>query len=273
MNEHNFQTFIDMIPVLLGQQPVSQYCIEQTIRLYYSRGDKKVRLPIFDSTWLLLIPGILFALYAQAKVNNAFSKYSQVKTSIGSTAADSARRMLDSNGLDNVQIRHMQGKLTDNYDPRSKTLNLSDSVHDSQSIAALGIAAHEVGHAIQHSRRYAPMAFRSALVPAANIGSWAAWPLLILGIMFSIPILVDIGIGVFSLAVLFQLVTLPVEFDASHRGLAMLKDGGYLAEEEVAGARKVLSAAAMTYLAATLMAILQLLRLLLLANGGRRRGD
>lgn len=227
----------------------------------------------FDSTWLILIPGIVLAMLAQAKVNNAFNKYSQIKSSIGMLAATAARRMLDQNGLNGVQIRLAQGKLSDNYDPRSKTLNLSQAVHDSTSLAALAVAAHEVGHAIQHSRHFAPMAFRSALVPVVNIGSYAAWPLLLAGLILSIQPLVYIGIGVFALSVLFQLVTLPVEFDASHRGLEMLREGGYLAEEEVAGARKVLSAAAMTYLAATLMAILQLLRLLLIAGGSRRRND
>lgn len=226
---------------------------------------------LFDSTWLLLIPGILLALLAQSRVNSAFNRYSQVKSMSGWTGAAAARRMLDENGLDNVPIRPAQGRLSDNYDPRKKVLNLSQSVHDSQSLAALGVAAHEVGHAIQHKNRYAPMALRSALVPVANIGSFAAWPLLIIGLMFAMPVLVDIGIAVFSAAVLFQLVTLPVEFDASRRGLALLRDSGYLQEEEVAGARKVLTAAAMTYLAATLMAILQLLRLLLIANGGSRR--
>jgi Zn-dependent membrane protease YugP len=227
----------------------------------------------FDSTWLLLIPGIVLAMVAQARVSSAFNRYSQVKSLGGWTAASAARRMLDENGLDGVQIKLAHGRLSDNYDPRHRTLNLSESVHGSQSLAALGVAAHEVGHAIQHSRRYAPMAFRSALVPVANIGSMAAWPLLFIGLILSIQPLVYAGVAVFGFAVLFQLVTLPVEYDASRRGLQLLRDGGYLAEEEVAGARRVLSAAALTYLAATLMAILQFLRLLLLANGGRRRND
>jgi uncharacterized protein len=225
---------------------------------------------LFDSSWLILIPGIVLALYAQTRVNSAFNRYSQVKSNSGWTASAAARRMLDENGID-VQIRQAQGRLSDNYDPKKKTLNLSQSVHDSKSLAALGVAAHEVGHALQHKEKYAPMALRSALVPVANIGSFAAWPLLIVGLMLAMPVLVDIGIAVFGVAVLFQLVTLPVEFDASRRGLALLRDGGFLQEDEVAGARKVLSAAAMTYLAATLMAILQLLRLLLIANGGSRR--
>lgn len=227
----------------------------------------------FDSTMLLLIPGIIIALFAQARVNNAFAKYSQIKSNIGWTGASAARRMLDENGLDGVKIHLTQGKLSDNYNPKNRTLNLSSSVHDSQSLAALGVAAHEVGHAIQHGQHFAPMALRSALVPVANIGSYAAWPLLFIGLLMSFQPLVYIGVGVFAFAVLFQLVTLPVEFDASRRGLAMLRDGGFLAEEEVLGARRVLSAAAMTYLAATLMAILQFLRLLMLANGGRRRND
>jgi hypothetical protein len=187
------------------------------------------------------------------------------------TAAVVARRMLDMNGLQSVPVQLMQGKLTDNYSPKTRTLNLSQSVHDSASLAALGVAAHEVGHAVQHSAHYAPMAIRGAIVPVANIGSYAAWPLLIIGLLMSFQPLVWAGVAVFGFAVLFQLVTLPVEYDASHRGLAMLRDGGFLADEEIAGARRVLSAAALTYLAATLMAILQFLRLLLIANGNSRR--
>ncbi len=225
----------------------------------------------FDPTWLILIPGILLAIYAQARVNGAFNRYSQIRSSSGWTGASAARRMLDENGLYDVPVQPAQGRLSDHYDPRKRTLNLSQGVHDSASLAALGVAAHEVGHAVQHSRRYAPMALRQALVPAANIGSYAAWPLLIAGLLLGMPLLVDIGIAVFGIAVLFQLITLPVEYNASRRGLELLKDGGFLQEEEVAGARKVLSAAALTYLSAMLMAVLQLLRLILIANGGRRR--
>jgi Zn-dependent membrane protease YugP len=230
-----------------------------------------VFFPYIDPTWLILIPGIIIALYAQSRVNRAFAKYSQINSNGGLTAEIAARRMLDDNGLDGVQILKTQGKLTDNYNPKNRTLNLSQTVYGSSSLAALGVAAHETGHAIQHGKHYAPMALRTFLVPVANIGSYAAWPLVILGLMFSFQPLVVAGVIVFGAALLFQLVTLPVEFDASRRGLQMLRDGGYLAEEEVAGARKVLTAAAMTYLAATLMAILQFLRLLLLANGGNRR--
>lgn len=228
--------------------------------------------PIFgDPTWLLIIPGLLLALYAQARVNSAFHKYSQIQSYGGMTASVAARRMLDMSGLMEVPVKLMEGRLTDNYNPKTRSLNLSQSVHGGASLAALGVAAHEVGHAVQHSERYAPMAIRGALVPMANIGSYAALPLLILGLIMSIQPLVWVGVGVFGFAVLFQLVTLPVEYDASRRGLQMLRDGGYLAEEEVAGARKVLSAAALTYLAATLMAVLQFLRLFLIASGGRRR--
>lgn len=224
-----------------------------------------------DYTWLLIIPGVLVALFAQSKVKSAFSRYNEIRSCSGIPASVAARRMLDMNGLHDVPVNLMQGSLTDNYNPKSRTLNLSQSVHDSASLAALGVAAHEVGHAVQHSTRYAPMGIRSVLVPVANIGTYAAWPLLILGLVMSMQPLVWAGVVVFGFAVLFQLVTLPVEYNASRRGLAMLRDGGFLADEEVAGARKVLSAAALTYLAATLMAILQFLRLFILASGSRRR--
>ncbi len=226
-----------------------------------------------DPTWLILIPGIVLAMLAQAKVSRAFSRYSAIQSARGWSGAQVARHILDQNGLSNVSIQPIAGSMTDNYNPRRHMLSLSQSVYGSSSLAAVAVAAHEVGHAVQHQRNYAPNAIRAALVPLANIGSFAAWPLLILGIVLSFQPLVYIGVGVFAAAVLFQLVTLPVEFNASSRALAMLRDGGYLAEEEIIGARQVLSAAAMTYLAATLMSVLQLLRLLAIANGGRRRSD
>ena len=226
-----------------------------------------------DTTWLLIIPGILLALWAQARVSSAFSRYSAISSTRGWTGAQVARSILDNNGLHHVTINAISGSMTDNYNPRNRSLNLSQTVYGSTSLAAVAVAAHEAGHAIQHQQGYAPNAIRSALVPIANIGSFAAWPLLILGLVLSYYPLVYIGIGVFAAAVLFQIVTLPVEFNASSRALAQLRDGGYLASDEVIGARKMLSAAAMTYLAATLMSVLQLLRLLLLANGGRRRND
>lgn len=226
-----------------------------------------------DPTWLLIIPGVLLAMWAQARVSSAFSRYSAIPSSRGWTGAQVARSILDNNGLHDVAINAISGSMTDNYNPRNRTLNLSQTVFGSTSLAAVAVAAHESGHAIQHQQGYVPNAIRSALVPVANIGSFAAWPLLILGLVLSFYPLVYIGIGVFAAAVLFQIVTLPVEFNASARALVQLRDGGYLAEDEVIGARKMLSAAAMTYLAATLMSVLQLLRLVLLANGGRRRND
>lgn len=225
----------------------------------------------YDTTWLLILPGILLAMWAQARVRNAFAQYSQVPARRAATAAEVARQILAQNGLSDVPVVGVGGSLTDNYDPRQRRLNLSQSVYNSNSLAALGVAAHEVGHAIQHQRQWAPMRFRSALVPLANIGSYAAWPLLILGLLFSIPQILWVGVAVFAFAVLFQLVTLPVEFDASRRALLLLREGGFLEEDEVLGARRVLQAAALTYLAATLTAILQFLRLFLLANGRRRR--
>lgn len=225
----------------------------------------------WDPTILLILPGLLLAWYAQSKVNRTFARYSEIRSRIGMPAAAAARRMLDMNGLHEVPVNVMQGRLTDNYNPRKRTLNLSQPIHDSASLAALGVAAHEVGHAVQHSTKYAPMAIRSVIVPVASIGSWAAWPLLILGLIMAIPQLIWAGVIVFGFAVLFQLVTLPVEYNASRRGLEMLRDGGFLEEEEIAGARRVLSAAALTYLAALAVAILQFLRIFLIASGSRRR--
>ncbi len=223
----------------------------------------------FDPTFVLLIPAILLALYAQFKVQATYSQMSQVRSKKGLTGAAAGRKLLDASGLSNIGIEQIGGNLTDNYDPRDKILHLSEGVYNNDSIAAMGIVAHEVGHAVQDLKAYAPLKIRSGLVPAANIGSQLAIPLFFLGMIFSYPRLMDIGIIAFSLAVVFTIVTLPVEFNASKRGIAMLSDGGFLAKDEVPLAKKVLDAAALTYVAATAMAVLNLIRLL--AIRGERR--
>lgn len=226
----------------------------------------------FDPTYWLVLIGAILCLYAQARVSSAYSKYSKVRSRSGLTGAQAAQKILDLSGIYDVRIEHVGGSLTDHYDPANKVLRLSDSVYGSASIAAIGVAAHECGHAVQHQQGYAPLKIRSALVPAANIGSKAGIPLIILGALLGMnQVLIQIGIWVFALAVLFQVVTLPVEFNASGRALAMLGDYGMMAQDEVGGCRKVLKAAALTYVAAAASAILQLLRLVLLF--GRRNDD
>lgn len=225
----------------------------------------------YDPTYLLLIPGLILALYAQLKVSSTYARYKKVHSGTGLTGAQIARQILDTNGCGSVRIERVPGSLTDHYDPENGVLRLSEEVYASHSIAALGVAAHEAGHAIQDATDYGPMRIRATLVPVANIGSSAAIPLFMLGLIFSWEPLLKIGILCFSLAVLFYLVTLPVEFNASGRAVALLSSG-YLPQDEVKGVKKVLSAAALTYVAAALQAILQLLRLVLLA-GSRRRDD
>jgi hypothetical protein len=226
----------------------------------------------YDPTYLLVIVGAIICLIASAKVKSTYRKYSQYRSMVGMTGAQAAEQVLRAAGIYDVQIRHVSGDLTDHYDPRNKTLNLSDSVYGSQSVAAIGVAAHECGHAIQHQVNYFPLNFRSALVPVANLGSTLAWPLIIIGLLFAGggSFLIQLGIIFFSFAVLFQLVTLPVEFNASHRALIMLEDMHILNETELPKTRKVLKAAALTYVASAAAAILQLLRLVLLF-GGRDR--
>lgn len=226
-----------------------------------------------DSTMLLIIPGILLALWAQHRIQSVFGQYSRVFSNNGWTAEMMARRILDDHGLEDVQVTGASGSLTDHYDPRRRVLRLSQSVYGSSSLAALGVAAHEVGHALQHQHGYVPLALRSAIVPVASIGSYLAWPLLLAGMLMASQTLIIWGVAAFGFAVLFQLITLPVELNASRRAMTLLQEGGYLRAMELPGARKVLSAAAFTYMAATLMAVLQLLRLLLLSGllGGRRR--
>ena len=225
----------------------------------------------YDWTMLLLIPGILLSLWAQSRVKSAYSKYSRVHASCGMTGAQVAEHMLNSEGVYDVAIETVSGNLSDHYDPSTRTLRLSQGVANSSSLAALGVAAHETGHALQHRDAYAPLVLRTAVVPTVNIGSNLSWPLVVLGIVFSWEPLINIGILLFSLTVLFTLITLPVEFNASKRAMAALGSGGYLTESELPGAKSVLSAAAMTYVAAALSAILQLLRLLVLT--GRHRDD
>ncbi|MBE3101718.1 MAG: zinc metallopeptidase [Firmicutes bacterium] len=228
---------------------------------------------LFDPTYFLLIPAILLAMYAQAKVQSTFNKYSRVAARSGMTGAQVAQELLHSKQIYDVSIEQTNGRLSDHYDPRSKTLRLSPEVYGSSSLAALGIAAHEVGHAFQHATEYAPLKLRSAIVPVSNIGSQLAFPLLLAGIFLGIPNLALIGVIAFSLAVLFQLITLPVEYNASGRAIESLEIGGYLDRDEIGSTRKVLNAAALTYVAATIMAVMQLVRLLVLSGllGGRRR--
>ena len=225
----------------------------------------------YDPTYMLIVISALISLFAQFLVNSRFSKYSRVRSRSGMTGAQAAERILQSQGIYDVAIQRVSGKLTDHYDPRNKTLNLSDAVYASTSVAAVGVAAHECGHAIQHARGYAPLSFRSALVPVAYIGSQLSWLFIILGIFFGgSHTLIMIGILMFSAAVLFQLVTLPVEFNASGRALKLLSETGILQKAEVSDARKHLSAAALTYVAAATTAVLQLLRLLRLFGGNDR---
>ena len=209
---------------------------------------------------------------ASGMVKSTFNKYSKYRSMSGMTGAQAAQRILDAAGIHDVQIRHISGSLTDNYNPMQKTLNLSDAVCNSTSVAAIGVAAHECGHAIQHAKKYAPLSIRSAFVPIANIGSTLAWPVILIGALMnsrSSMLIIDIGIFLFSFAVIFQLLTLPVEFNASRRALVELERLGILGTQEVGSTRKVLTAAALTYVAGAASAILQLLRIILLF-GGRR---
>ena len=227
----------------------------------------------FDPTIILVLIGVALSLWAQGRVNSTFSRYSRVRSMTGMTGAEAARRLLNAQGIYDVTVQPIAGELTDHYDPRTKTVNLSQSVYGATSVAAIGVAAHECGHAMQDNEGYAPLRFRSALVPAANFGSKLSWPLILLGLVFGglgSP-LVEIGILMFSLAVLFQLVTLPVEYNASARAVRLLDAQGILAGEEVNGTRKVLNAAALTYVAAAATSILQLLRLIILFGGRNRR--
>ena len=223
-----------------------------------------------DATYIFLVlPAVIFALWAQFNVKSTFSKYSKIASRSGMTGFDSARRILDANGLGSVRISHVSGDLTDHYNPTDNTIYLSDSVYGSNSAAAIGVAAHEAGHAVQHATGYTPIKIRSAIIPITNIGSNLAMPLIILGVVLSFPTLAYIGVAAFGLSTLFQLVTLPVEFDASGRALKALE--GSLDGDDLASARKVLRAAALTYVAALAVSLVNLLRLLIIVSGNDRR--
>lgn len=228
---------------------------------------------MYDSTYILVIIGAVICLAASARVKSTFQKYAKVRSARGITGQEAAERILRSQGLNDVLVRHVSGELTDHYDPRTKTVNLSDATYAKTSVAAVGVAAHECGHAIQHSRAYVPLTIRTALVPIANFGSMAAWPLIIIGIIIggsASTLLLNLGILAFTLAVLFQLVTLPVEFNASSRAVKILGDSGILGMDELSGTKAVLRAAALTYVASAAASILQLLRLVMIANRGRK---
>ncbi|MBQ2752292.1 MAG: zinc metallopeptidase [Oscillospiraceae bacterium] len=217
---------------------------------------------------VLVMPAILFSLWAQTKVNSTFSKYQRVRCYSGYTGSQIARRILDENGLSNVRVERVSGSLTDHYDPRTHVVRLSDSVYNSDSVAAIGVAAHETGHAVQHATGYGPLGLRNAIIPLTNFGSKLSMPLILLGLILNSYTLAMTGIIAFSMVALFQLITLPVEFNASRRAMRTLSNG-MLSDRELGGARQVLTAAALTYVAALLVSAMQLLRLLLLVN--RRR--
>ena len=220
----------------------------------------------YDSTYILVLIGVAICLLASSRVNSVFRRYSTVRSRSGLTGREAAERILRANGIYDVTVRHIPGNLTDHYDPRNKTLGLSDSTYGSASVAAIGVAAHECGHAVQHATGYAPLKFRGALVPVANFGSTLAWPLILIGLLIG-----SRSASLFTAAVLFQLVTLPVEFNASSRAVKVLETTGMLYPEEIRQTKAVLGAAALTYVASAASAILQLLRLLLIT--GRRRND
>lgn len=219
----------------------------------------------FDPTYVLVLIGAVLSIIASARVNSTFNKYARVRSMSGMTGAQTAEAILRSKGIHDVRVEHIRGNLTDHYDPTKKVVRLSDSVYGSTSVAAIGVAAHECGHVMQHHEGYAPLNFRTALVPAANIGSKLGIPIILVGLLLgSNPVLVNIGIWVFSLAVLFQIVTLPVEFDASKRALVCIEQYGIVTSDERKKSAKVLKAAAYTYVAAAAASILQLLRLIML---------
>ncbi len=234
----------------------------------------------FDWTYLVLVlPCIVLSLWASSRVNSTFRRYSQQLSRRRITGADAAQRVLTAHGVSGVRIERVSGNLTDHYDPRANVIRLSDSVYNSPSVAAIGVACHEAGHAVQYAQNYGPIKLRAAIIPITNFGSKLAMPLILLGLLFSAfadfsYTLVYLGIACFGLSLVFQLITLPVEFNASRRAMQTIESSNILTEEEQAGARKTLSAAAMTYVAATAVSLAQLMRLLILfGRRGRRRND
>ena len=224
----------------------------------------------YDPTYILVLIGALISAIASWNVNHTFEKYNRAARG-GRTGRDVAQAILHSAGIDDVRIEMVRGQLSDHYSPRDRVLRLSEDVYASTSISAIGVAAHECGHAIQHQQGYAPLKLRSAAVPAANFGSWLAWPVILLGLVLGYGRLAQFGVLLFTLVVAFQLITLPVEFNASRRAMTALQEGGLLEGEDLQGAGEVLRAAALTYVAALFSAILQLLRLVLIVGGRRRR--
>lgn len=227
----------------------------------------------FDPTYILVLAGVAISMMASAKMRSTFQRYSRVRSRSGMTGREAAERLLKSQGIYDVRVEHVSGSLTDHFDPSNKVLRLSDATYNSASVAAIGVAAHECGHAVQHAKGYTPLSIRSALVPVVNFGSAVSWPLIFAGLLInsrSAVMMLNLGILAFSLSVLFQIVTLPVEFNASNRALRILGDTGMLYPDEVRDTRKVLTAAALTYVAGAAAAILQLLRLRLITNSRRR---
>lgn len=225
----------------------------------------------WDQTIIILIPALIFSLIAQLMVKGAFSKYSGVRNSRGYTGADATRAILDRNGLSYIRIEHINGELTDHYDPGANVIRLSDSVYNNDSVAAVGVAAHEAGHAVQYAEGYGPIKVRSAIIPITQFGSNLSTPLVILGIIFSSNVLITAGILLFCTVVLFQAITLPVEFNASGRALKVLREEHFLDDDEMKGAKSVLTAAALTYVAAMFSALASLARLLLIRNRNNSR--
>jgi Zn-dependent membrane protease YugP len=227
-------------------------------------------LGLYIWEWILIIAAVAVTGIASLAMKSTVSKYSQIPSGSGITGSQAAQEILRGAGIPQVGVRSISGQLTDHYDPRDKTVSLSEESYGRGSVASIAIAAHECGHAVQDARNYAPLKIRSSIVPVANFGSMLSWPLIIIGLIFSIPVLAKAGVILFCAVVLFQLVTLPVEFDASRRGLKMLDEYGIVSKEELAGSKKVLVAAAMTYVAALASSILQLIRILLVVRGSDR---